>query len=385
MRDVMLRNPATVTGATLVAGNLTDGNQAVTLSGSGTFVVPDSVSSSLAVADGVAGGMAMVGWFKVAALPSSTQTILGKAGSYELKLTAAGKLTWTLTGATTATVTSNTSIATNRWYMVAGVYNGDYSGVPQLGQTTAGATLIGLAGDYRAGALTGNNNLQVSQFLAQENGHVSELVMRLAIDSGAPYSQDVAAVIYRDTAGAPGEKLAQSDGQFLVSTSLGGPIPLSNVGSVWWTFPLEASLYRGSNYWLGFAGGALHTSDTTVLVIGATTTGGQLRGKNSVVSEDGDGPASQSVDDPFGTPALTNTTKLDVYANYTPTSRTGNEGQAVLYVDGVLDNSVSYTSGIADSTNNLQHPTTLAVTLDDWMIFNRRLTAEEVAMLYASR
>jgi hypothetical protein len=76
---------------------------------------------------------------------------------------------------------------------------------------------------------------------------------------------------------------------------------------------------------------------------------------------------------------------MAIYANYTPTARTGNEGQAVLYVDGVLDNSAAYTRGITDSANNLQHPAGLAVTLDDWMIFDRRLTAEEIAMLYASR
>lgn len=383
----MLQNPATVTNATLVTGNLTDSNQAVSLTSSGVFDVPDSATSSLAVADQIAGGLTMVGSFKVSALPGSTQTILGKVGSYELKLTPAGRLEWTLTNGTdTVTVTSSTTIVTGRWYMVAAVYNGDYSGIPQFGRTTVGSSVTALPGDYRGGVLTGDNNVQVSRHQVQETGRLDSLVMRVAIYRDAPYSQDVAAVVYGDTASLPSNTVAQSDGQLLISTTQGGPIPLAIGGaSVWWTFPLTGTIYRSQYYWLGFAGGALHTADTPVLLIGATTTGGLLKGRNSVVSEDSDGPASSAATDPFGTPTLSNTTILDVYANYTPTSRTGDEGRAIIYIDGAVDNYASYSHGIADTTANLQHPAGLAVFLDDWMIFDRKLTAEEVAVLYASR
>jgi hypothetical protein len=384
----MLQNPATVTGTpTLVAGALTDGNQALQFNGTTQSVtVPDSVSSSLTVADGVTGGMAVELWVRFTSYPSINQYIIQKSNSYGLYIGPDGKLRWLLVnGANSVTVTSNQTVSLNAWHQVVGVYNGDYSGTPQLGRTTAGSTLLGLQGDYRAGNLTGANNLEVSRFQAQENGRVSSIAMRLAIDPGAPYSQDCAAVMYGDLAGEPDEKISQSDGQLLVSSSLGGPIPLSNASSVWWVFPAEGNIYQGSFYWLGYAGGALHTSDFTVLVIGATTTGGSLRGKNSVVSESNAGPASQSVDDPFGTAALSNTTILDVYANYTPTSRTGAEGRALLYVDGALDNFASYTRGVADTANATVMAQNLAVQLDDVSIWNRKLTGEEVATHYASR
>jgi hypothetical protein len=384
VKDVMLRNPATVTGATLTAGNLTDGNQAVTLSGSGTFVVPDSTSSSLTVADGVAGGMTMAGWFKVAALPSSTQTILGKAGSYELKLTAAGRLTWTLTGASTVTVTSNTSIQTNRWYMVAGVYNGDYSGTPTFGKTTAGASLISTPGDYRLGVPSGFTNLFVSQQTIQEQAHIYEIVidMQRYFDS-ASYYASCAAVVYRIAGGVPTEVLGQS-----ASQNVGGPDGTRR----WWTFPIGASVYRGT-VGLGMMYGGNPGSNFIVMTTGFDAAGsGTLWAVNSQVTDTGTWTITGSAPDPFGTPSAspfsggaTSTQNMAIYANYTPTARTGNEGQAILYLDGVVDNSASYTRGIADSANPLQHPTSLAVTLDDWMIFDRKLTGEEIAILYASR
>ena len=40
-------------------------------------------------------------------------------------------------------------------------------------------------------------------------------------------------------------------------------------------------------------------------------------------------------------------------------------GKALLHLDGVLDSSAFYSSGIADSTSNLQHPAGMSVTLDE--------------------
>ncbi len=377
----MLQNPATVTGGTLVAGNLTDGNQALSLSSSGVIDVPDSASSSLVVADGVAGGLSMNCWFKVAALPSSTQTIMGKAGSYELKLTPAGKLQWILTGAATATVTSNVSIALNRWYMVTGVYNGDYSGTPTFGLTTPGASLLSTPGDYSAGALTGNNNLIVAQKTIQEHGHITEVVVDMKRYFDSPAYGNAAAAVYRIAGGVPTDLVDQSPGQ-----RVGGPDSTRH----WFTFPVDASVYRGT-VGLGMVFGAHLSADSIVMTTGFNLTGGQTWAKNAVVTDTDTNTIGSDSPDPFGTPGtitqngLQTVYDMAIYANYTPTARTGSEGQAVLYVDGVLDNSTAYTRGIADSANNLQHPAGLAVSLDEWMIFDRKLTAEEIAILYASR
>ncbi len=378
----MLRNPATVTGATLIAGNLTDGSQAITLSNVGTFDVPDSASSSLTIADGVSGGMTMNGWFKVAALPSSTQTIIGKVGSYELKLTAAGKLTWTLTGADTATVTSNVSIALNRWYMVTGVYNGDYSGSPIFGTTVPGASLISTPGDNRAGADTGYNNLIVAQKTIQEHGHITEVVVDMKRYFDSPAYGNAAAVVYRIAGGVPTDLLDQSPG-----VRVGGP---SDSTRHWYTFPVDASVYHGV-VGLGMVFGAHMSADFIVMTTGFNLSGGQTWAKNADVTDTDTFAIGSDSPDPFGTPGtitqngLQTVYDMAIYANYTPTARTGDEGKAVLYVDGVLDNSTAYSRGIADSANNLQHPAGLAVSLKDWMIFDRKLTAEEVAILFASQ
>lgn len=118
MLDVKHQNYPALTGSpTLIAGPLTDLTQALRLSSSATWVVADSASSSLAVADAAAGGAAMSGWFSLPSLPGSTQTIIGKASSYELKVTSAGKLQWIVTnGGNSVTVTSAATIATGTWY-----------------------------------------------------------------------------------------------------------------------------------------------------------------------------------------------------------------------------------------------------------------------------
>lgn len=390
MRDLILQNPATVNGnPTLVDGALTDGNQALSLNGTTqTVTVADSVSDSLAVAASVSGGMAVECFVKLAAYPTVTGAIITKPGSYALTVDPAGKAQFILGSADglvpTLVVTSNTTLALNTWHHIVGVYNGDYTGPTVFGRNTPGTSGTGVLGDYRAGALTGSNNLQVSRFQAQEQGALTSLVMRLSIESSAPYSQDIAAVIYEDDAGSPGDKVGQSAGQLLAPTTLGGSIPLTNQGSIWWEFPVEAAVYAGF-YWLGFAGGALHTSNTTVLVCGANATGGTRRGRNSVVSASDSGPASQEVADPFGTPTLSDSLNLDVYANYTATGRKGDEGRANLYINGRLDQFATHTHGVADSTDPITMASGLALQLDEVSIWDRKLSAVEVAAHYASR
>jgi len=333
--------------------------------------------------------MTIAGWVRVTSWPASLKNLLAKSGSYGVAMTTAGKIELTFAnGANSVTLDSLAVLQTNVWYHVACVYNGGYLGPPKFGKTVAGAGGIGIPGDYRAGAAQGSaNNLQVCRFQALERGQVTQLSLRLSIEASAPYAQDVAAVAYADAAGpAPGAKLAQSDGQYLVSTTFGGPIPLNNVGSVWVVFPVDFLIAQGIYYWLGFAGGAIHASDTTVLIISDDATGGTRKIKHSQVSVGATGPASQAVADPFGTAASSDAVNFDVFADYTPTGRTGAEQLALIYINGALDNSTSYGHGIADSANALQHASgDAACDLKDWMIWDRPLAPNEIARLYACR
>lgn len=372
----MLQNPAVVTGGTLVAGALTDGNQALSLSSSGVFDVPDSTSSSLAITDGTAGGLSLMCWFKVPSLPSSTQTILGKVGSYELKLTAAGRLQWVLTnGANSVTVTSAASIQTNRFYHFAGVYNGDYSGTPVVGTTTVGNQLLPLPADQNASGATGGLNLHTNRVAMQEQGKITQVVAYLQRGGDVSSPEWIAPVVYRDgTSLDPGALAAQGDPQ-LIYPSARTPTA--------YTFTIDANVYAGPIH-LGLVGGAEFGLETSTISIASAATGGVHKYRACSVSSS-DGSLTGTVPDPFGAVFNTDTINPTIYANYTPTGRTGAEGQALIYLDGVLDSFSSYTHGIADSSSNLQHPTGLAVVLDEVTIWNKKLTAEQIALDYSVR
>lgn len=317
----------------------------------------------------------MEGWFRITSLPGATQTILGKAGSYELKVTSAGKLQWILTnGANSVTVTSTATIAANTWYHFAGVYNGDYTGTPQFGYTSQGSVQFAMFGDYYKGVPTVSTiyNLRANQWTAPEKGVLTGVVMDLQRGGDAALGEWVRAVVYADDAGSPGAKIAQSADQRIV----GVPYPRQ-----WITFPLSGPIYN-LPYWLAWEGG----ESNQIAGIGYETTGGvekfrrDERGSDSSDSH----PVGDSID-PFGTVAGTGTNKYSMYATYTPTGRTGDEGKAVIYLNGQLDNSSAYTNGIADTVNNLTHPAGVAVDLDDWAIFNKKLTAVQIATHFAAR
>jgi len=381
MEDVLHQNYASTTGTpsqlTGTASALTDGDSALRLSATDTWVVPDSASSSLTVADGGSGGMAMSGWFSLPSLPGSTQTILGKVGSYELKVTSAGKLQWILTnGANTVTVTSTATISTGTWYHFAGVYNGDYTGTAIFGKQTTGSLQYGFPPDYRAGGPTNANNLQVSIFPLLEKGQITSVVADFQRYYDATGLQDLAAVVYEvDDTGALARLLAQSAGQRLGSDAT----------RAWVQFNLSCSAFQG-NVGLGIVSGAVLGTDLTNMQLGYEAAGGSSKARKSVVS---DGTAASGITggavDPFGTPVISNASTLAIYANYTPIGRTGAEGHALIYLNGVQDATTAYTHGIADTANNLQHPAGVAVDLDDWAIWNKKLTAVQVATHYASR
>jgi hypothetical protein len=300
---------------------------------------------------------------------------LGKVGSYELKVTSAGKLQWILTnGVNSVTVTSTATIAANTWYHFAGVYNGDYTGTPQFGYTTQGSVQLAMPGDYYKGSPTGSTiyNLHANQWTAPEKGVLTAVVMDLQRGGDAALGEWIRAVVYADDAGSPGAKVAQSADQRIVGVTY---------PRQWITFPLSGPIYN-LPYWLAWEAG----ESNQIAGIGAETTGGvekyrrDERGSDSSDSH----PTGDSID-PFGTVAGTGTNKYSMYATYTPTGRTGDEGKAVIYLNGQLDSSSSYAHGIADTANNLQHPAGVAVDLDDWAIFNKKLTAVQIATHYAAR
>ncbi len=393
INDLLRHNPGLVSGGGAVTtdGATTDGDEAMRFTGTQLITVADSVSSSLAVGDGVSGGATLECWVRFSAFPASQKHIVWKSGAYALDVTADGHVVWTVTnGANTVTVTSASTLSLNTWTQLTGVYNGGYLGTTQFGKTSVGATGTSLFGDYSAGALTTASNMTVGRFPAPERGLVTSLVADLSIEQSNPYGQDCAAVMYADEGGMPGAKMAQSPGQYLVSTTFGGPIPLNKPSlapnnRIWWTFPLEATVYRGLYYWLGLVGGALHTSGTTVLLVGCDATGGTRYLKNAAVSSSSAGPADQGVDDPFGAPASTDAKSLAVYVNYTATGRTGAEQKALLYMDGLLDASGSYGHGVADTPAATLFADTLALDLDDVAIYAYALTPAQIAVHYASR
>lgn len=377
LKDEMQVNYGTISGSpTLITpGPLPhDTDSAVAFPSGASGSIPDSPSISLPV--GAAGGIAIEILLRVAGYPAADEPIVQKTGSFEFGIKSNGKLYLTLTGTGSVTVTTNNAISTNTWHTLAFVYNGDYSGVAKLGKTSVGAARGNAYPDYRAGVLTNQNNLQVSRFQALEKGVVSQIVVDLKTERDAPSPEDVCAVAYADASALPGAKLFQTEGQ-LINTG-------ANV-QAWVPFPASFVIAPFEYYWLGIAGGAEHAADPTVLTIGYDSTGGSYKAKNSVVSEGGAGPANQPADDPFGTPAATQAWVLGVYADYTP-ARTGEEGRALIYVDGQLENYGAYTGGIADSANAVSVlPGSYAADWKDLVFHNRKLNGAEVAEHFWAR
>lgn len=383
MIDQTHQNPGAMTGTpALVAGALReDTNQALQFNGTtNSMSVPDSASASLAVADGAPGGLALQCWLKFASFPGSTQTVIGKAGSYELKVTSAGKLTWTLTnGAQSVTVTSATTLSTGQWYQVVGVYNGDYTGATVFGKQTTGAAQELVSGDYDATSATGHNNLNVSKETLLEKGRITSIVMDMQKRPSTSQNSWVAAVAYADSGGVPGAKIAQSIPRWLSHHDIG-------MARQWITFDINGIAYPGS-VWLGYVGG----QSSQRWNIGLDTSGGTRKWRNAAVTDSsvshyGTGfPLTGETPDPFGTVVSGDSQRLAIYANYAAMARTGDEGFALLYLNGVLDASSAYTRGIADTANALLFASSVAVSIDEPSIWNKKLTPVEVARHYSAR
>jgi hypothetical protein len=364
MRDEMHQNYGTMVGTpTLVTGALVgDTNQALQFDGStNSMSVPDSVSDSLAIASGGAGGMALELFGKFPSIPGSTKTVIGKAGSYVLEINSAGKLLWTLTGpSTSVTVTSTATIVPGFYYQIVGVYNGDYTGATVFGYQTQGSLQTPILGDFYQGSPTGANNLTVGKYTILEKGQLTSVVMDIQRVFDTTLDEKLRAVVYADSGGAPGRKLGESDEQTLTSAA-----------RAWYTFPVDVAVPAGP-VWLGFIAG----ESSGQFQIGYESTGGNHAYKNDSYSG---GSA-----DPFGSPAGTDALKLSIYANYTATGRTGAEGKALIYLNGQQDNSSSYTGGIADTANAISFAPSVAVTLDEPSIWNKKLTPVQIATHYAA-
>lgn len=377
MNDEKHQNYGTMTGTpTLVAGATSDGDQALSFDGStNSMSVADSASDSLAVADGGAGGMALVCFVKFSAIPGVTKDIIAKAGSYTLSINSAGKLVWKVeNGANSVTVTGSQVLQTGVWYHVACVYNGDFTGTPQFGYSTQGSVQLAMPGDFFKGAATSATtyNLQVCKFQALERGALTAVVMDLQRGGDAALGEYIRAVVFQDVAGAPGAKVAQSADQRILGISY---------PRQWVTFPLTGPIYA-LPYHLGYEAG----ESSGIAGIGSEPTGGNRTFRRDQRSSDaGDSHPVGDTVDPFGTPGGTDAVKLSVYATYTPTGRTGDEGKALIYVNGQLDNSAAYAHGIADSANPVLFASATQVQIDEPAIFNRKLTQQEIAYLYSSR
>ena len=377
LRDIMQANPGTISGTpTLISSMLVRSlGPALRFSGGSSFTVPHT--SNLTLLNGAVGGVAFVFPLRIPAYPLAEAYLFNKSGEYGASILPDGTLRFHLTG---GTVDSSAPIPLNTGVFVELVYNGSYSGDPVVGNNTQGSAQEGMAADYMAGSTTGENNLQVCRFQMLERGLITQLNLDLQRYDNNPAFQDVAAVAYADSAAAPAAKLAQTAGQLLGSTALG------TQPRVWQPFTVDEPfiLDIGDFLWLGYAGGARHTSESPVMLIGKETSGGTRKGRNSVVSASSAGPASQSVADPFGAAALSDAVKLAVYADYSPLGRDGNEGNLLIYLDGQEDARAAYTAGITPGTNDLTGPE-FTVDMDDLLLFDRRLTAVECAQLYAAR
>ena len=359
MIDVMNRNPLTITGTpSLVTGALTvDTDQALQFNGTtNSGSVTDSPSLS------ITSSMSLECFVKFAALPGSTKDLVAKASSYSLQLNSAGKLLWKLdNGASTVTVTSTATLSTNTWYHVICVYNDNYAGAEEFGNSTQGSATTPVVGDFFQGSATGSSNKVVSSFVLQEQALIDNVLMDLLRDDGT-LGMTMRAVIYTDTAGVPDVLAGQS-----ADVNFAYPAPTR----AWYSFPISV-LLPADTYWLGYMGG----ESSQEISIGQETSGGSTAKRNDLLSD--------GASDPFGSVTTSTAEKLAVYATYTSTSRTGLEGKAIIYINGALDNSSAYTGDIADNANAVSICPSFAASVDDVSIWDRALSTVEAATHYTA-
>jgi hypothetical protein len=296
-------------------------------------------------------------------LPGSTKDVVRKTSSYAVQVNSSGRVLFVLTnGASSITLTSNTSLTTGRWYHIVCVYNGNYAGVQRFGKSSIGSSNTQVDDD------NGNNNA-VSRFTLLETGILNRVSASLEyVDEIWPV--EMCAVVYSSSGGEPASLVTSSP------VSILNPPTPAHRNWTWVPFTLSPALVPAGDYYLGIV------SDTVagplakaVLVIGSEPSGGFTRKRSDSVSS----PSAV-----FGTSAVSNSSQLAVYCDYTAVGRTGNEGRALIYIDGTLNVSGAYTAGIADNTNALEVTPAMSARVDELSIWNKALTSVQVATHYTA-
>lgn len=357
MRDEFNRNVLTATGTgSLVTGALTvDTDQALSLNGPTSFFsATDSTSLS------ITGSLSVELFVKLAALPGATRDIVRKTGSYAVQVDSTGHVLFVVTGASSSvTVTSNTTLSTNTWYHLVCVYNGNYAGAQWFGKATLGSTTVGLNDD------TGNNKA-VGKFTLGETALLNHVNIALEYTDEI-WPVQACGVVYEDNSGAPGALVAAS------------PLALLNSPSpawrswTWVSFPVSAAVPAGT-YHIGVVTDTVAGPlDKVVIFASRDTTGGVTSRRNDSVT----GPS-----DPFGAVSSSNADNLSVYCDYTAVARTGNEGKALIYINGARNVSSVYSGGIADTANALEIAPAVAAQVDEVSIWNKALSPVQIATHY---
>ncbi len=358
MRDEMNHNALTATGTgTLVTGALTvDTDQAISLNGPTSFFsATDSTSLS------ITGSLSIELFVKLSSLPGATRDIVRKTGSYAVQVTSSGQVLFVVTGpSSSVTVTSTTTLSTNTWYHLVCVYNGNYSGAQQFGKATLGSTILGLADG------NGNNNL-VGKFTLVETALLKHVNMALEYTDEIWLVQ-LRGVVYADNAGAPGALVAVSPEPVLYYQP---PTPALRSWT-WVSFPVSAAVPAG-DYHIGVVSDTAGPPGKVAIFVSRDTTGGVTSVHNDSVT----GPS-----DPFGTILGSTADNLSVYCDYTAVARTGNEGKALIYINGARNVSSVYSGGIADTANAVEIAPAVAAQVDEVSIWNKALTPVQIATHY---
>jgi hypothetical protein len=359
MQDQLNRNPMTATGTpTLIAGALTvDTNQALSFNGP-THFTSASDSTSLSIT----GSLSIELFLKLPALPPGTLDVVRKTGSYAVQVDSTGRVLFKLDNSpSTVTVTSNVALATDVWYHIVGVYNGNYAGTPRFGEVAQGTSSAQVEDDN-------TNNKAVGKFALLESGLLTNVSVLLQyIDEIWPVQ--MRAVVYSDLAGEPDVLVTSSPIQVL-----NPPSPAWRVWT-WVNFPLTPAVVPAGDYHIGYIADTIAGISKSPLVVSRDPTGG-------IASRRPDSVTSPS--DPFDSVSVSNTDNLSVYCNYTAVGRTGNEGKALIYINGARNTTATYSAGIADSANALQVCPGLAAHVDELSIWNKALSSVQIATHYTA-
>lgn len=359
MQDQLNRNPLAVTGTpSLVTGALTvDTDQALAFNGT-----TNSASAADSTSLSITGSLSVELFLRLPSLPGSTLDVVRKTGSFNVQVDSSGHVLFkVVNGASTVTITSNVTLQTNRWYHIVCVYNGNYAGAQQFGKTTIGSTSAQVNDD-------GLGSKAVSKFTLAEPALLTGANLSLQYVDEI-FAVEMCAVVYADSAGAPGALVTKSDVQVL-----NPPVPQWRAWT-WVNFPLTPAVVPAGTYHIGYVADTIASIQKAPLVIGRETSGG-------VTSYGADNVSGPS--DPFGNVSSSTVDMLAAYCTYTAIARTGFEGKVLMYIDGARNVSSSYSAGIADTANALEVCPSLAAQVDELSIWNKPLTSIQVATHYTA-